>query len=448
MIWSRSVKPKKILLWGFCGQGNHVVDELRKLKDTSLWNISDHPQAELNIFDCFRRKMKKPHRVSRFREQMQIHFEVFQETYSRHWYPRSISDERYHHYFYFFIDYFTAIIDEQEFDYAVFANIPHEGPEFIIYHLFKLMEKRTVIFYQSIFRGRAYVSHDLNIFDPQLITPYHENNMAQASLIRETVAKTFESIGNWFYMKRTKISKSFTLGQLKRNARRHFKRNIYLMLKLMMKDLIFFYQYHKFNRDTIDMKKEKYVYFPLHLQPELTTAILGGEFVDQVYALEELAKIVPEDFSIVVKENPYQNGFKRPWGYYDRIKQIKNVKIIPMSYSSIELIQYCSGVATINGTCGWEAICLQRPVLTFGTAWYSKLDGVYSYHRPKEREDFLNFPSRDFKVIDKAIEFLMHYSFEGIVDYDYIKIYPDYDERENSKRIIQVIKSSLGFTDV
>src|SRR5690606_32290981 len=54
--------------------------------------------------------------------------------------------------------------------------------------------------------------------------------------------------------------------------------------------------------ETASSPSQKFVYFPLHLQPEMTTSALGGIFEDQIFALSCLSSKIPVDWCILVKE--------------------------------------------------------------------------------------------------------------------------------------------------
>ena len=65
--------------------------------------------------------------------------------------------------------------------------------------------------------------------------------------------------------------------------------------------------------------------FPLHRQPEMSTSNLGGEFSDQVLAIETLSQWVPENHTIVVKEHPNQGSMMRQPLFFKRIEAMDNV---------------------------------------------------------------------------------------------------------------------------
>ena len=127
--------------------------------------------------------------------------------------------------------------------------------------------------------------------------------------------------------------------------------------------------------------KHKFVYFPLHYQPEMTTSTLGGDFSDQMLAIEHLLSILPDDTWIYVKENPIQTGAMRGPQFFDRLDRIPNLKILPSYANTFELIDKSEFVATITGTVGWEAIRKGKNVLVFGMPWYRSLPGAIQFHK-------------------------------------------------------------------
>ena len=134
----------------------------------------------------------------------------------------------------------------------------------------------------------------------------------------------------------------------------------------------------------------KFVYFPLQLQPELTTSALGKEYCDQLLAIEKLSKLLTDDYSIFVKENPKQGGQMRGRLFFHRLNQIGNVRLLPSYANTHELIEKSQFVATVTGTVGWEAICKGKNVLVFGIPWYRELAGVISFREELTLEEISN----------------------------------------------------------
>jgi Capsule polysaccharide biosynthesis protein len=117
--------------------------------------------------------------------------------------------------------------------------------------------------------------------------------------------------------------------------------------------------------DKIDLK-EKYLYYPLHINPEYSTQIQGTMWLDQLHLIELLAKSVPFDWKIYVKEHPGTLIDRvRPKGFYKRIKALPNVFLLPIDADMHSLISNAQLVAVITGTSGWEAILRGKPVIGF-----------------------------------------------------------------------------------
>ena len=129
---------------------------------------------------------------------------------------------------------------------------------------------------------------------------------------------------------------------------------------------------------------ERFIYFPLHLQPEATTSPMGGVYVDQNLAIETLARALPAGWKVVVKENPAQRFAKRDRGFYDHLAGIPAVHLVSKQENTFDLIERCEAVATITGTAGWEALFRGKPSIAFGRAFYRGGPGVISVDDPVE----------------------------------------------------------------
>ncbi len=139
------------------------------------------------------------------------------------------------------------------------------------------------------------------------------------------------------------------------------------------------------NSETPDLHNTKYVYFPLHFEPERTTNPDGGYFHDQFLAIESLRKLVPSSIAIFVKEHPSQIFFSgkgsrgRSPLIYSLIKKIENTKIVSTEVDTIDLIKNSNLVATISGTVAIEASILGKHSIVFGNSWYAGCPNIFSF---------------------------------------------------------------------
>lgn len=125
---------------------------------------------------------------------------------------------------------------------------------------------------------------------------------------------------------------------------------------------------------------EKFVFFPLHYQPEAATLIYGKWHDNQLSVIQNLAKSLPIDHMLYVKEHPSQFG-NRPWYFYKEVKKIPNVRMLHPDEKTFEVIKNCSIVVSISGTAGFEGILFGKPVIALGQVYYSCADIVYKFSK-------------------------------------------------------------------
>lgn len=163
-----------------------------------------------------------------------------------------------------------------------------------------------------------------------------------------------------------------------------------------------------------DMNR-KFIYVPLHYQPECSTNPVGEVFQDQIFLIQTLSDSLPPDWVIYAKEHPgqwpcYGSGFSedRYRLYYNRIAAIPKVSLIPIETRSLDLILKAQTVATVSGTAGWEAILRGKPALVFGNAWYQYASGVMRVRNANDCRKAFGLIQEGFSIPQKdTIAFLL-----------------------------------------
>lgn len=120
---------------------------------------------------------------------------------------------------------------------------------------------------------------------------------------------------------------------------------------------------------------EPFVFFPLQLEPEISTMLYAPWHTDQLWVIKQVAKSLPVGYKLYVKEHPTMFG-KRPYNFYAELKKIPNLRLIAPTVESFDLTQRARLTATISSTAGWEALLLKKPALTFGNIFYNALPNV------------------------------------------------------------------------
>ncbi len=208
-------------------------------------------------------------------------------------------------------------------------------------------------------------------------------------------------------------------------------------------------EYYNENAHPIDYTK-KFIYVPLHMQPECTSSPLGGRFVDQLRMIQMLAYYLPEGYIIYVKEHPSQIWMEREvyafrtLKFYEELLKVPNVRLVPFSENTYDLIHNSCAVASLIGTAGFEAVINNKPFLMFGYYLTQYAPGVFpirsvsdcaeAMKRIENYEQDAKWQKKQVKIYFKALE---KYIFKGIYcdDPDIVEQLPQ-SYWEDSKRII------------
>jgi hypothetical protein len=255
--------------------------------------------------------------------------------------------------------FWNHVLIARKINLFIGSNIPHEVYDFVIFGLCRIYGIATHFLFQSAIPCTVHTLSDYTIFTPGLAKAFEHYQDAHRHTTSAEISLTPKLQHEWDRQSNNTVP--FYMDQTPR-----FHPNNSLLNA-------------EYESLTQDLERDiKYIYFPLHYQPELTTNPLGGAFVDQISALALLGKHVPPHYKIVVKEHPMQTWVGRGHNFYQNIvDQCKNVIFVNKSTSSHQLINNAIAVATITGTAGWEALFRKKPVLLFGNIFYELAPGVF-----------------------------------------------------------------------
>lgn len=121
--------------------------------------------------------------------------------------------------------------------------------------------------------------------------------------------------------------------------------------------------------------KERFAYFPLHIEPEVATMLYAPFYTNQAEIIRIAARSLPVGMPLYVKEHPGMAGY-RTRAFYKQLVKIPNVRLIHPRISGLDLAKASSLTIAITSTNAWESILFKKPVITFGDVYYNDIPGV------------------------------------------------------------------------
>jgi hypothetical protein len=158
------------------------------------------------------------------------------------------------------------------------------------------------------------------------------------------------------------------------------------------------------NRYAINKVPEsEFFFFPLHMPGEAQTLIRGGQYPDDIELAINIAKIIPEGATLVVKEHPGYEGWKQLFDLR-RLSVFPNIRLIKSTVSSHELIMKAKAVITINSSVWFESFAFEKRVFCFGDGAFSDHGVCDEISNVLELGSFLNTLEKSKYIVDEEMK--------------------------------------------
>lgn len=260
---------KNVLIIGFQdGFNNTIVEEFRK-KYSKVVSISNIEGADIDFWKIHRLELNfiSPDLTEDLRDCLlfcQKNFEKFSDTFSRSFYYIPPSHSEIRNYFQILIYYFYQLLKKNNFDSIIYSNIPHESHIYALYLVGNYLKINSAICYQSHIPDRFFVLSEVEDF----------GNFPDAKKLSPRISELYELPKKWSYMNNLRSEYSYGLKDFFLELIRKPYR--FPLATIRLRNGFFYKNTLKNTSHQTVVEKCRFVYFPMQMQPELTTCMLGG----------------------------------------------------------------------------------------------------------------------------------------------------------------------------
>ena len=191
------------------------------------------------------------------------------------------------------------------------------------------------------------------------------------------------------------------------------------------------------------------VYLPLQFYPECSVDYWGtdSDFSSFYSVVEQLTATAYHKIILLVKEHPSAMGLRRS-DFYEQFSRNADIILTPFDVSSNNVIEKADMVLTWTGSVGVEAVMRNKPLITFGEAYYDPGYGILQLRS----EDLFNIEQILVEYFNQAVydkqqlqKDMVTYMLKGLIP-GYI--FPlDYMTKKNPPNPLQMSMLSKGIND-
>ncbi len=150
----------------------------------------------------------------------------------------------------------------------------------------------------------------------------------------------------------------------------HFWEGAEIMLSKLIKKLLCRIIYPSLNQSEKLCENEKYIFFPIQFYLESRTTVFSPNWFRQQFAVDIIARSLPEDYKLFIKDHPEWIGYL-PLESIRFMRKLDNIKFLNPHLSNHFIIENSDAVITINGSTAYEAVLYGKPTIVLGREFYA-----------------------------------------------------------------------------
>ncbi|HLC76265.1 MAG TPA: hypothetical protein VJB82_04095 [Candidatus Peribacterales bacterium] len=312
--------------------------------------------------------------------------------------------------------YWNHMIEEYKIDVFLSCTLPHRLRTYVIYAICRVKKIPTILLFHAGPLADSFIclehwedfSPDLERIYKELRAKYSDEEALKISLSKKAETYFQQQLVKDkdppppYYMfanedplahARTKAldevkeNPVLLLQKIKSSIKNRLKPERYIeklrfwYRKRRAKKMFAFYEKNVIKPDL----SAKYVYVPLHHQPECSTCPMAGAYSEQMLVVQMLHALLPPDVLLYVKEHPHQekyfpDGRCRDHDFFEELLTIPRVRFISRTFSTYQLASHAAAVATGTGMVAFESLFRGIPIIMFGHWSQQYAPGVFRVH--------------------------------------------------------------------
>lgn len=433
------------------GQLTHLPDELSR--SSIPWKLIDATQPRREYLSST--SLFNAQATDDYSAIWSEHGEIFRGLLNRKiWYAfrgeeKSVLD--------FFCSYWKSVLKNTNPSVVVFATTPHTCYDYPLLVLAKRMDIETILFTKVPYTEFSFVRN--SIFE-DYCSLQKVSNRSQKSGDNFVWSEWLERCrGDYSSTRPSKWDKSKNYSKPDFRSLRLWSTALYqrpfAVARLLLEKLASSSKWDNLEETYVNLSKppdysKRYVYLPLHFQPERTTSPEGGVYHDQTKFATHISESLPNNTKLYIREHPSQFKNYRGWmgrssGYYDDLLDINSVELISLDANPFKLIDNATAVASVAGTAVIESIIRGTPATIGGYPWFCP--GIpYPSHSKESMQEFFSEGLGDIDCMQNRLSKFMHL-LPSLSERCYIQGSDAHDHSvsrsQNADALCVLIKSSL-----